>query len=131
MFLAMGKDGFLISMGWKKLDMSDLGSLMSAYSGMGKRYAIIWLPMLVISVMWIFSSFFILFPKYKAWDAMEASRKVVFKKFFNWLGFLLLLGIFNVAGAICLLVGLLVTVPTTMCAIYVAFEDVVGTNVRP
>jgi hypothetical protein len=56
---------------------------------------------------------------------------VVFKKFFNWLGFIFLIGLFNIAGAICLGVGLLVTIPTSMCAIYVAFEDVVGTNVRP
>lgn len=99
----------------------------------GFRYLMIAIFILVfiflfIFVIWTFSSQLIVFNKKRAWEAMEISRKVMSKKYLNWLGFLLLLGLVNILGALCLLVGLLVTVPTTMCALYVAYEDVIGTD---
>jgi len=40
--------------------------------------------------------------------------------------FLIALAILNIAGVMCLFVGVLVTVPITMAAITVAYRDVVG-----
>lgn len=58
------------------------------------------------------------------WGAMEVSRKVISRNWFSFFGFLLLLLLLNFVGAICLLIGLFVTIPVTFCAIYLAFEDI-------
>jgi NhaP-type Na+/H+ or K+/H+ antiporter len=62
------------------------------------------------------------------WDSMEISRKLVTKKWWNIFGFLLLLLLINFAGALVFFVGLLFTIPITYCALYAAFEDIVGTE---
>ena len=40
--------------------------------------------------------------------------------------FIVALGLLNIAGAMCLFVGLLVTIPISMAAVAVAYRDVVG-----
>ena len=58
------------------------------------------------------------------WDSMEASRRVVTK---NWWWFLLLficIVLINIVGAICLLVGLLITIPVSHLIMYSAFDDI-------
>lgn len=116
-----------------KLSLSDINSF-AAYSqsmaGLGARAGLVGLISVVISVFFLLATFFVLFEKFEPIKALDTSRKLVSKKFFNWLGFLLLIGLFNVAGAMCLLVGLLVTVPSSMCALYVAYEDVVGLDLK-
>lgn len=129
--VVMGWGNFLVYMGWRHVDFSDFGTMMQFYSSQGKRYVLVWLPMLLLFTIWIFAPCFVLFRGYKAWDAMEASRKLVSKKLISWLGFVVLVGLFNAAGLICLVVGLLVTVPTSMCAVYVAFDEVVGVELHP
>jgi hypothetical protein len=84
----------------------------------------------VIFILFMLGHFLVLFEDFKPVRALEISAKIVSKRFFNWLGFLLLLGLFNLAGAICLFVGLLVTIPSTICALYAAYEDVIGLNLR-
>lgn len=64
------------------------------------------------------------FYKSSPWASMEASRKVVQKKFFFFFGIIILIGLINILGAICLLVGLLFTVPLSYCIMYAAFEDI-------
>ncbi|MFN8260591.1 MAG: hypothetical protein U0X41_06570 [Chitinophagales bacterium] len=85
---------------------------------------------LLVLVSWTFSGLILFFNERKVWDAMEISRKVITKKYLNWLGFLLLLGLINIAGCLFLFVGLLVTIPTTSCAIYVAYEEIIGLNLQ-
>ena len=58
------------------------------------------------------------------WDSMEASRRVITK---NWWWFLLLgicVVIMNLIGALCLLVGLLITIPATHLIMYSMFDDI-------
>ena len=99
-------------------------------AGFGMRASLAGIISGVISILFLFGTFLVLFEKFEPLKALDISRKLVSKKFFNWLGFLLLLGLFNAAGALCLLVGLFVTIPSTVCALYVAYEDVVGLNLR-
>jgi hypothetical protein len=135
---------FLIVGGWAyfkmaflgivpKLDFKDMNSLTtyaSSMAGFGMRAGLAGLIATVIYVFFLLSTFFVLFEKFEPVKALDISRKLVSKKFFNWLGFLLLIVLFNVAGALCLLVGLFVTIPSSICAIYVAYEDVVGLNLK-
>ncbi|HOY41309.1 MAG TPA: hypothetical protein PLX60_05570 [Chitinophagales bacterium] len=116
-----------------KLDIRDFNSLStyaSSMAGFGMRASLAGIISGVISILFLFGTFLVLFERFEPVRALDISRKLVSKKFFNWFGFLLLLGLFNAAGALCLLVGLFVTIPSTVCALYVAYEDVVGLNLR-
>jgi hypothetical protein len=86
------------------------------------------IPGIYLVVGWVFSVPFIIFGKMEFWDAMEISRKLVTKNWWNIFGFLLLIILINIAGAMVFFIGLLFTVPITFCAIYAAFEDIVGTE---
>ncbi len=86
------------------------------------------IPGLYLGVAYSFTSFFIVFNNMEFWPAMEASRKLITRNWFPVFGFVLVLGIINLLGLLCLGVGLLFTVPLTSCAMYAAFEDVVGTE---
>ncbi|MDB5226746.1 MAG: hypothetical protein JWN78_939 [Bacteroidota bacterium] len=129
---------FLVVGGWSyfkisflgiKPDFSGMGSL-SSYAGFAGRGMLAALIALVVSILFLLGNFLVLFENFQPVRALEISAKLVSKKFFNWLGFILLLVLFNFAGVICLVIGLFVTIPSSICALYVAYEDVVGLNLR-
>ncbi len=102
-----------------------LGSIVSSILiGIGTILLII--PGIYLSTSYIFSLPIIIDRQTNFWDAMEASRKIITKKWFSWFGFLLLLGIINLVGALIVGIGMLVTIPFTFCAIAVAYQQVVG-----
>jgi uncharacterized membrane protein len=68
--------------------------------------------------------FFIIFDKMEAWAAMQMSRKIVEKHFFMHLLFFFVLGIVAAVGVLPLLLGLIVTIPATICALYAAWADI-------
>ncbi len=86
------------------------------------------IPGIYLAVAYTFVPLFIVFGKMEFWDSMEFSRKLVTRKWWDIFGFVLLLMLINMVGALAFLVGLLFTIPITYCAIYVAFEDIVGTE---
>ena len=83
------------------------------------------IPGIYLGVAWGFAvpiAYF--FPGIGLWDSMEASRRVITK---NWWWFLLLglcLVLINIVGALCLLVGLLITVPASHLIMYSVFDDI-------
>jgi uncharacterized membrane protein len=84
----------------------------------------------VLLIMYLgFSYTFVLhmvrFKDLSGWQALEASRKLVGKHFFSIFLFALLGAIINLAGILLLVVGLLITIPATLIATYVAFDDLV------
>ncbi len=80
---------------------------------------------LVISMLFIFTLPMIRFRGLSAVPAMSASVKLVGRHFPNFMLFALLAILINLAGALLLIVGLLVTIPATYCAIYIAFDDLI------
>jgi hypothetical protein len=104
-----------------------LFTLISSILGFLAFLALI-IPGIYLVVGWTFAIPFIIFGKMEFWDGMEYSRKLVTKKWWNIFGFLILLFLINLAGAMVFFVGLLFTVPITYCALYAAFEDIVGTE---
>ncbi len=86
------------------------------------------LPGIYLAVAYTFVPLFIVFGKMEFWDSMEFSRNMVTKKWWDIFGFVLLLVLINIVGALAFVVGLLFTIPITYCAIYAAFEDIVGTE---
>jgi uncharacterized membrane protein len=82
------------------------------------------IAMTVISVCIIFTPLFIVIGKFPVFEAIESSVKLAFKNFWSIFGFILLLGLINILGILCIGLGLLVTVPTSIISIYFAFYDV-------
>ena len=85
----------------------------------------LFIPGIYLGVAWGFAVPIVYFYKgIGLWDSMEASRRVITKR---WWWFLLLgicLIFINIAGALCLLVGLLVTIPASHLIMYSAFDDI-------
>lgn len=84
------------------------------------------IPGLIIAAMYKFTYLFIIDKRMDFWQAMKASHSVVRNDYFGFTMFLILAFLVNVLGFLCLLVGLLVTVPVTFAAITVAYRETVG-----
>lgn len=80
-------------------------------------------------VSFLFSQQLIVFNGLDFWTSIKTSMKLVSKKWFSFFGFLIVLGLINILGMLCLFFGLLVTIPATACAIYAAYEDIAGASV--
>lgn len=82
------------------------------------------IPGLYLAVSYLMITPFIVLAGFEFWDAMEASRKLITRNFWNMLGFVLLLLALNIAGLLFLGIGVLVTIPISYLAIYAAFTDI-------
>lgn len=82
----------------------------------------------IIQVLLAFSSYIVTFGRKSPVDAMTLSIKLIGKKFLAFLLFFIVLVLINIGGVIMLVVGLLYTIPLTLCAGYAAYESIVGTN---
>ena len=84
------------------------------------------IPGLIVAAMYKFTYLFIVDKRMDFWEAMKASHAVVRNDYLGFTMFLILAFLVNVLGAMCLFVGLLVTVPMTFAAITVAYKELVG-----
>jgi len=100
---------------------SDINTGMAV--GLGLLCAI---PAIYLSIAWSWANFFIVFKGLDFWPAMEASRRIISKQWWSYLGFSILLALVVLAGALCLIVGLVVAIPVVSIAPYIAFEQIVG-----
>lgn len=86
------------------------------------------IPGIYLSVGYTFVLFFVIFAKMDFWEAMELSRKLVGREWFSIFGLTLVLGLLNFLGALAFGVGLLFSIPITYCALYAAFDDIIGAD---
>lgn len=86
------------------------------------------IPGIYLSIAYMLSLPLLLDKNLDFWPAMETSRKIVNKKWFSFFGFSIVLTLINILGTIPLGLGLLFTVPWTLCTISAAYEDIVGLN---
>jgi len=86
------------------------------------------IPGIYLTVGYIFTPFYIVFAKMDFWQAMESSRKLVHREWFSIFGFLIVLVLINILGIMALGIGLLITIPLSYCALYAAFDDIVGVS---
>jgi hypothetical protein len=84
------------------------------------------IPGLVVAAMFSFVFLFIFDKRMDFSAAMSASHAVVKQDYVGFTLFAIALILLNIAGALCLFVGLLVTIPMTYAAVTVAYRDVVG-----
>jgi len=83
-----------------------------------------------VAAMYKFTYLFIVDKRMDFWPAMEASHAVVKNDYFGFTMFLLLAVLVNLLGALCCIVGLLVSIPVTFAAITVAYKELVGFDQR-
>ena len=94
------------------------------FIGIGTILLII--PGVYLAVAYLFASYLVVDRRLDFWPAMELSRLTVNPRWFGYFAFVLLLALLNLAGAIALGVGLLVTIPLSFCAVTVAYADLFG-----
>ena len=86
------------------------------------------IPGIYLAVAYGFSFLFVIEKKLSFWSALEASRKLITKKWFSFVGLGIMLSLLNLAGFLLLGIGLLITIPLSSCIVVAAFEDIVGLN---
>lgn len=111
--------------GFKFFGATLVASLLIAFFTFLGTLALI-IPGLVIAAMYKFTYLFIVDKRMGFWEAMKASHNIVRNDYFGFTMFLIVAFLVNVLGFLCLIVGLMVTVPLTFAAITVAYRDLVG-----
>jgi hypothetical protein len=101
-----------------------LSLIAGLFIGIGAILLII--PGIYLAVAYMFASYLVVDRRMDFWPAMELSRLTVNPRWFGYFAFALLLALLNLAGAIALGVGLLVTIPLSFCALTVAYADLFG-----
>jgi len=94
------------------------------FIGIGTILLII--PGVYLAVAYMFASYLVVDRRLDFWPAMELSRLTVTPQWFGYFAFMLLVVLLNLAGAIALVVGLLVTIPLSFCALTAAYADLFG-----
>ncbi len=88
------------------------------------------IPGLIIAAMYKFTFLFIMDKRMDFWPAMQASHAVVKNDYFGFTIFLIAMALVNLLGLLCCVVGLLVTIPMSVAAITVAYQECVGFEQR-
>ena len=104
------------------------GLLIGVFVFAGSLLCII--PGLVVASMYKFTYLFILDKRMDFWPAMQASHDVVKGDYFGFTMFLLAMAGINILGFLCCIVGLLVTIPMSIAAITIAYQELVGFDQR-
>jgi len=84
------------------------------------------IPGVYLAVAYLFASYLVVDRRLDFWPAMELSRRTVKPQWFGYFAFMLLLALLNLAGALLLGLGLLVTIPVSFCAVTAAYADLFG-----
>lgn len=84
------------------------------------------IPGLVIAAMYKFTYLFIVDKRMDFWPAMQASHEIVRTDYVGFTLFLIVLGLINLLGVLCCIVGVFVTIPLSIAAITAAYRDIVG-----
>jgi len=83
-------------------------------------------PGVYLAVSWIFAFPLVIDKKLDFWEAMEVSRKVVGKQWWQMFGLAIVAGLVAVAGVLACGIGIFVTIPIMLAAITYAYEDIFG-----
>lgn len=81
---------------------------------------------IMVTVLFLFVPHFIYFYELSATQALGASYRLILKNYGSMFGLFIVLALINLLGILCLGLGLLVTVPVTLIAIYHAFATLSG-----
>jgi uncharacterized membrane protein len=91
-------------------------------------FVLLIIPGLYLAIAYLFAQALVIDKNIGFWQALETSRKIITKKWFSFLGLTLVLVLLNIGGLLALGVGVVITLPWTICILAAAYEDVVGLN---
>jgi hypothetical protein len=94
------------------------------FIGIGTMLLVI--PGIYLAVAYLFASYLVVDRRLDFWPAMELSRRTVNPRWFGYFAFILLVALLNLAGALLLGLGLLVTIPLSFCTVTAAYADIFG-----
>ena len=83
-------------------------------------------PGVYLAVAYLFASNLVVDRRLDFWPAMELSRRTINPRWFGYFAFMLLVALLNLAGALLLGLGLLVTIPLSFCTVTAAYADLFG-----
>ena len=92
----------------------------------GLMMFVLYIPFIYLSIAWSLTTPFVVFGGLDAWSAMEASRKVITKKFGMVFLFFFVWGLLFMAGLLTLGLAYLVFIPAFFAGMYLLFKDAVG-----
>ncbi len=101
-----------------------------SFPGFQTWYLFLLLPIIYLSVVWIYAPLLVIFYNLSAWDAMEASRKIISKQWGVFALFYFLVSIISVSGILFFGIGILYTLPIGACMLYASFEDILDFYVK-
>ncbi|MGO8760432.1 MAG: hypothetical protein ACLQUS_00385 [Desulfobaccales bacterium] len=84
------------------------------------------IPGVYLGVAYLFATCLVVDRRLDFWPAMELSRQTITPWWFHYFALTQLLALLNLAGALVLGLGLLVTIPVSFCAMTVAYNDLFG-----
>jgi uncharacterized membrane protein len=87
-------------------------------------FVLLVIPGIYLAVGYSFALFLVIDRRLDFWPAMERSRRTVHSIWFRMFGLMLLLFVINLAGALLLGLGLLISVPLTFCTLTTAYDDI-------
>src|ERR1035441_1251212 len=82
------------------------------------------LPGIYLSVAWFLTLPLVIDKRLDFWPAMRVSRKTISRHWWKFLGFLLMLGLVNLAGLMACGIGVFITIPVSLAALMYAYEDI-------
>jgi len=84
------------------------------------------LPGIYLFVAWILTLPLIIDKRLEFWPAMQLSRKIISRHWWKFFGFVIVLGLIDLAGFVAFVVGIFIAFPVTLAALMYAYEDIVG-----
>ena len=82
------------------------------------------IPGIYLAVAYTFAIPFIVYADFEYWEAMEASRQLITKNFWNIMGLILVLLMINFLGLMLFGIGIFFTLPLTYLSIHTAFHNI-------
>ena len=84
------------------------------------------LPAIYLAVGYYLIYPMVIFGKIEGWDCLEASRKMITKKWWLFFGLIISLAFLNILGFMALGVGILITAPMSAIVPYVLYKNLIG-----
>lgn len=103
-----------------------LGMTLLMYVLLILGYLLLILPGIYLSVAYYLALPLMVEKNLGAWQALEASRKAVSKRWFSVFGFFLLLALLNIATVFTLFIGMIWTMPMTVIAGGILYRNIFG-----
>lgn len=108
--------------------LGDLGEVEPNIPAVILGFLLVLAPALYFGVSYALAPMFVWFHGLGGWDAMVASKRLVAKQWWSFLGFFIVCGFLAGAGLLLVCVGMLFTIPASRAAIYAAFADITRLN---